>query len=242
MSGQNDQDMMQQLTAKLALLAQLTNVPPEFPLAPAEAAILLGRSVKQLAEDRHASRGPRFIQPNGANSAVFYPIGALRDFLKGQKLYGSTHEAKIAAEEALLTRFDQLFETSATPDLLLSASTAIELLGTWRGRDAIAMARGRLPGALVGLRSRKSHGGHLFPASQLACFVQNEPVAVLDGTSSLRAQRLAAVAEHYANTFDEALLSWINNDVADEEADLLAFAAQTPVSTSVPLKRRTPGL
>ncbi|MEX3582844.1 MAG: hypothetical protein VB137_09920 [Burkholderia sp.] len=55
----NEIDELNKLKIKLELFNLLATVPDYFSLTPAQVGLLLERSVKQLADDRTAQRGPK---------------------------------------------------------------------------------------------------------------------------------------------------------------------------------------
>lgn len=232
---------------KMELITLLGTAPGNYQLTPEQVSALLNRSVKQLADDRTAQRGPAWALPWGPKGSIRYPIDALRKFFEGQATYSSTHESKLAAESGVLafgTLDDMLtpgqrLENLAGPGVLnVPLPSIADVLGSL-GRYAVQNARDVLRTGLPDLRSRKVGGVRHVPVNAMATWLDGaatgepEPAAPV---SPLRAQRLGFVGRAHVDLLDEALADWLRADQAREAAELRALI---DAENTEPLPSRT---
>ncbi|MBI0326977.1 hypothetical protein [Burkholderia plantarii] len=222
---------------KMELISLLGTAPGNYQLTPEQVSALLNRSVKQLADDRTAQRGPTWKTPWGPNGSIRYPIESLRKFFEDQPTYSSTHESKLAAERGALafgTLDDMLtpgqrLENLAGPGVLtVPLSSVVDVLGGL-GRYAAQNARDALRRGLPDLRSRRVGGVRHVPVNAMAGWLDSldgvatgepEPAAPV---SPLRAQRLGYVGRAHVELLDGALGAWQVADQAREAAELRAI-------------------
>lgn len=239
----------------LELAMRLDSLPDYWPLTTRQVGAILDRSVDQLEEDRRTGRGPEWSKPFGSNGSVRYPAGKVREFLKGQPLFSTVHQARIALDDvaARLMSFDQLRTTGERLEDLaglggarVPLSSVVSVLGE-QGRWAVQNARDALRRGLPDLRSRKIGGVRHVPLDTMAQWLSGldgiatgEPGPMVP-VSSLRAQRLRYVGRAHTNLLDEALAGWLRADQAREAADLRSLA-DTANAEPLPSRggRRTP--
>lgn len=222
---------------KMELITLLGTAPGNYQLTPDQVSALLNRSVKQLADDRTAQRGPAWALPWGPKGSIRYPIESLRKFFEGQATYSSTHESKLAVESGVLafgTLDDMLtpgqrLENLAGPGVLnVPLPSIADVLGGL-GRYAVQNARDALRRGLPDLRSRRVNGVRHVPVNAMGGWLDGldgvatgepEPAAPV---SPLRAQRLGFVGRAHVDLLDEALAGWLRADQAREAAELRAI-------------------
>lgn len=124
-SGTQQQDALDTTVAKkndeltkvdLLLIASLEDrktVSDEMWITPQQVAMLTSRSYEQVEDDRKAGTGPKWQKPYGERGAVRYRMGAVRDFMFGQREFSTLLE-----QQAVLgsLSFGEFLDTAGLDD------------------------------------------------------------------------------------------------------------------------------